>query len=188
MNADMRTMLDADHESLQDTADWLGTLDQAAFDRHVLSELRGTLDPQACDALRHPANLDRWRSSLTSMTVDLQAKLTSPVGKGAGYATWRRNTVQFNAEVLKRRNEVDHLLARRRAEEQAAARARGADRRAEKPRRTEAGECAVRRLVEAHRAEFLALLAEEYAEHGLELGDGPYPRHRVYRLAKDPPQ
>jgi hypothetical protein len=172
VTADLRTMLDADRESLQDTAEWLGTLDQPAFGRHVLSELRGQLDPQACEALRHPANLTRWRISLTALTVDIQAQLTSPAVKGPGHAVWRKKTVHFNAEVLKRRGEVDHLLARKKAEERAEAKARGAARRAQQPQRSEAGERAVRRLVSAHRAEFVTLLAEEYAELGLELGDG----------------
>jgi hypothetical protein len=172
MTADLRTMLDADRESLQDVAEWLGTLDQSAFDRHVLFELRGQLDPQACDALRHPANLARWRISLTALTVGLQAQLTSPAVKGPGHAVWRKETVRFNAGVLKRRGEVDRLLARKKAEERAEARDRGAVRRAQQPQRSEAGERAVRRLVEAHRAEFVTLLAEEYAELGLELGAG----------------
>lgn len=160
---DLRDLLDADREVLADVVEWLAAMPQKNFEQQVNLDIRARLDPVASQALRHPKNLLRWNDILTGMARNAHSQLNDPERKTPEYGDWRRRALNFQQAVLGRRAEAKNLL-RHQQISATVKRANGADRR-------EPGERATQRLVEAHRVEFLTLLAEELEQDGLELSD-----------------
>lgn len=169
MTASLRELLDADRDNLLDVVDWLAAMPQENFDKHVRLDLFDNLDPVARDALRHPTNRDRWDACLKVMLIDVQGQLADPERKTHEFDAWRKRAVNFHNAILRRRIETDALLRKdQNAKSAAASRASEA--------RREAGERALQRLKEAHPAEFIGYLAEEYAADGVPMPDRLY-RH-----------
>lgn len=167
--ADLRALLDADRDRLLDVADWLASMPQENFDKHVRMDISGQLDPEAAKALRHKVNLHRWHDALCAIVVGLQNQLADPMRKAPEFDDWRRRVLNFQNNVLKRHNEAKELVRQERQQKLTAA-ARAASNTARK----DAGERAIKRLIAEHRAEFIGYLAEEYASDGIRMSDGQY--------------
>ncbi len=163
---DLAALAAADQESLEDTATWLDELEQEGFDRQVLAELRGKLDAHASEALRQPINLRRWQMSLVSLAASIQTQLSDPTRKTDEYADWRKRALYMQQAVLRRRREVDHLITKTRERVDAA---REEARTHHSGIRATAGDAAIKHLMDAHRADFLTFLREEYEARGEQL-------------------
>lgn len=167
--ANLRELLDADRDNLLDVVDWLAAMQQESFEEHVRQDIAGRLDHVAAEALRNRTNLYRWHDALLALVKGLQDQLADPERKGPEFAEWRRRALGFQARVLQRHNEARELIRRARhkystAESKAASLAA----------RKEAGERAIKRLIEAHRAEFVGYIAQEYAADGIHMPDNQY--------------
>jgi hypothetical protein len=173
----LRELFEADRENLLDVVDWLARMPQDNFEKHVRRDLTGDLDPVAHQALRHPDNLLRWNDTLTTMHKSVNQQLADPGRRGKEYADWRRRAIVFQASVSTHRAEAKHLL-RQQYVHPPENRAKP-----KKVTRQEAGERAIQRLVEAHRGEFLAMLAEELKVDGLSLSEAA--QREAERLATD---
>lgn len=173
----LRELFEADRENLLDVVDWLVHMPQDNFEKHVRRDLTGDLDPVAHQALRHPDNLLRWNDALTTMHKSVNQQLADPGRRGKEYADWRRRAIVFQTSVSTNRTEAKHLL-RQQYVNPPENRVKP-----KKATRQEAGERAIQRLVDAHRSEFLALLAEELEADGLSLSEPA--RQEMERLATD---
>jgi hypothetical protein len=165
----LRELLDADRDNLLDVVDWLAAMPQESFDKHVQQDVTGKLDQVAAAALRHRTNLYRWSDTLAVLVKDMQDQLADPQGKTPEQADWRRRALKFQTGVLHRHNEAQELV-RRVHQQKPTAEARAAS----KTARKDAGERAIKRLIAAHRTEFVGYIAQEYAADGIHMPDVQY--------------
>lgn len=166
---DLRELLDADRDNLLDVVDWLAAMPQDTFEKHVQQDVTGRLDQVAAEALRNRVNLYRWRDALQVMVKDLQDQLADPERKAPEFADWRRRALKFQTGVLQRQAEAQELV-RRAQRKYSTAESKAASLAARK----DAGERAIKRLIEAHRAEFVGYIAQEYAADGIPMPDNQY--------------
>lgn len=145
-------------------------LDDAEFAALVSAELRDQATPQQAAALRDRINLDRWINTLADTNEDIQQQLTLRKGERGPAATeWRRRLLTIQRNLRDRRNEAKQLrhqahlaIGRERA-------LHATEGKSLNELRALAGERAVQRLIDQHRAEFTELLIEEYGRDGLEV-------------------
>lgn len=176
----LRDLLDADRDNLLDVVDWLAAMPQDAFEKHVQQDVAGRLDQVAAEALRHKVNLYRWRDALQVLVKDMQDQLADPERKTPEFADWRRRALRFQTCVLQRQAEAAELV-RRAQHKYATAESKAASLAARK----DAGERAIKRLIAAHRAEFVGYIAEEYAADGIHMPDGQYRELRDLATKQD---
>lgn len=149
------------------------------FREVVADDACGKGDPGVRAALRHHANLPRWKKALGSLINDTNLQLRERRGdRSLAAHDWRKRVTGYRNGLQLRLSEARRLTAdaqadmvrngtARRREAQAAA-LRGASL---SELRAQAGEIAVDRLIKAHGDDFARMLAEEYAVLGLELPD-----------------
>ena len=176
----LRDLLDADRDNLLDVVDWLATMPQESFEKHVQQDAAGRLDQVASEALRNRTNLYRWRDALQVLVKDLQDQLADPERKAPEFADWRRRALKFQTGVLQRQAEAAELV-RRAQHKYATAESKAASLAARK----DAGERAIKRLIEAHRAEFVGYIAQEYAADGIHMPDNQYRELRDLATRED---
>lgn len=169
----------APQEVLTGTADLvdverLASIPDIAFRGIVADELTGKATTADRLALRHPRNLQRWKRILGELHQDLQDQRTQRKHDTSLAAQdWRTRALRYEAQMQVAMDECRQL----RADEHV--------RKMQQPRtvidlinehdgpinakelRRLAGEAAIHRLIEAHRSEFSALLAEECARIGV---------------------
>lgn len=177
-----------------DTVQTVAGLDTPAFEDLVRRDLRGHATPHEAGALRHPAIAARWEAVLLLLRVDLEGQFARRKEDRSNEARdWRRRATIVRATLAIRRKEArgarhraghgQHSLPT--AEQEANAQL-NADRRAARDRHLDdivgavrtraeekellriAGEHAIKRLIDAHGAEFTSYLAEECQRIGVE--------------------
>jgi hypothetical protein len=155
-----------DVKASEDDVDHLLDLDAHDFRRVVSDDAKGELQQTLAAALRHDDVLDRWDEALTGLLVDVNAQLAAKKGDKAARG-WRGAAMRYQSGLAERRKECKHLTADRNYEERTRKRHDGPSRRERKEMSRPAGERAVERLIQAHKAEFHALLIEEHERDGL---------------------
>lgn len=136
----------------------------------VMAEAKGQADPITALALRGPDLRVRWLKGVKSRITELHRQFAQHKDDPTA-AEWRKRANNVQASLLRRKYEAE-AASHRPPAETAWQRER---------RRGEYGEVALQRLVEAHREEFDAYLAEEYQGAGLEL-PGPLARRIAARI------
>lgn len=157
-------------------------MSEPEFYELVGADVRGTVTAQEAGALRAPVNLDRWAAALKAMEADLQLQFAHRAAdKSATAQGWRSRTTALQACLHERRTEARAARVARQ-ERAAAERARLAAIGAMPVKEAQAAvrDRARARLVRAHHAEFVLLLAEEFERAGLEL-----PTRVVRQLARN---
>jgi hypothetical protein len=151
---------------MSDVTGWLMSLDEDRFRAAVADDCHGRADEELSAALRDPKVCRRWLAVLRLLLADANAQFAQKKGDLSPEAeAWRRKALRWQERLIARRDE-----ARRVASEShhATPEARAASDR-ERRRRGEAGDIAVRRLIDRHRDEFDAILTDEFEAAGLEL-------------------
>lgn len=155
----------------------IAAMDPAAFQALVNDEVIGTAAMTDRLALREPANLKRWRAALNVLLSDINQQLASSAHP---LSDWRRRAEGYRALIATRIEECRELRVEEHLQRTADEQRGAADRKAERalnrePRgeasrlRAEAGEAAIKRLIEAHQDEFSQYLAQECERIGAHL-------------------
>jgi len=138
---DMAEFAAADRESREDVTGWLLALDEEAFRHYVASDVRRELDAEASAALRDPRVITRWRTALTALFTSIETQFAETKGDRSPEAdAWRRKAARFRDAVRSRRLEAKALRV---------------------SQGDSSWDAAVRRLIQAHGAEFGRILVEE---------------------------
>jgi hypothetical protein len=139
-------------------------LPDAEFASLVTAEVRGKATPSTALALRDPRNWSRWSAILRKEATETHVSLAQRKGDDDPQTKqWRRSVVRLQGAIQARQREISSMRdARRRL------RAEG-NRNEIKIAQQWAKDAALNRLAQAHREEYLVLLAEEYTSRGLEL-------------------
>lgn len=138
-------------------------LTDEVFAQVVRDDVRGVAHAEDSAALRHPENLLRWRGHLRMFQVDLEKQLAKKSGDTSPeIKEWRKRIQVVRMSAARANEECKALIAAYREEKY--------KRKKEiKEQRHEAGERAIRRLVDAHQSEFQQYLVEECEVLGVEL-------------------
>ena len=165
--AQLARFLDDRRNERLDVVDWLLSLDEELFRRHVADDVYKRAGESISGALRHPKLTVRWFQALGALRADVkqQLKTVRPTDR-PDYAEWRAKAGWFLTHIDNTERELRALTATRRADP---TKAQAANR----ERRT-AHEEAVGRLIEAHHDEYLLYLVEEQRVRGLALKDHEY--------------
>lgn len=121
----------------------------------VRSDVVGRAAKEDSELIRRDENLRHWDDELKLFWMHLQTQYAEHKGdKSREAGEWRRRTARVEHSLRERREEVRRLRQDFRN--------RNADKRqARRQLRRDAGEGAIKRLIEAHREEFEQYLAEE---------------------------
>lgn len=138
----------------EQVAGWLGAMPEERFRVVVADDAHNRLDGEAAAGLRHPKVRHRWLAMIRILLADVNTQLAGKQGdRSPDTEVWRTRALHWQGRLLTRRAEVRRLLQPGPGDREASLAARRA--------RGEAGEVAVARLIDAHRAEFNGYLAEE---------------------------
>ena len=136
------------------------------FTSLVRAEIYGKATAEEAAALRSPELLYRWASALKAIAGDMQSKMEAAANRDDPTTRrWRQQHQRRILAVAARRKEARQLLSE--VDRQRRQRLTGRDRRAEA---RAAGQRAIDRLIETHREEFEAYLAEEKAKDSADTG------------------
>lgn len=141
----------------------LHQLDDDAFRELVSNDARGGASQLRSKALRDPSLAGRWIRTLKALQRDLNAQFRLRSGDyDKDTRAWRIGATAFQGALRERRAEAVEIVR-----VQGASMVSDGTKRGEREGREAAGELAVNRLIEAHRAQFTELLVEEYARLGV---------------------
>jgi hypothetical protein len=155
----------------------LAALPDIDFREIVATDARGEGNPVDRAALRNQHNLTRWKKYLGQLHQDLDQQLRDRRGdKSLAAHDWRKRVAGYREAIALRASECRRLKAEAHADmtrnqtfrkhDIEIAMAAGASL---QELRQQAGDIAIRRLIEAHSPEFNGYLAEIYADLGITL-------------------